>query len=53
MSVPYEKKEYTHSSDLTSENMMLGNTENISSDTIIAEETQNVNTSEENTTEIS
>ena len=50
MSMLYEKKEDTHSSDLTSENMMLGNTENVSSDNIIAEETQNVNTSEEITT---
>lgn len=43
------QKEDTHSSDLTSENVMLGDTENVSSDTIIAEGTQNVNTSEENT----
>lgn len=50
MSVPYEKKEDTHSSDLTSENMMLGNTEKVSSDTIIAEETENVNTSEKTIT---
>ena len=50
MSVLYEKKEDTHSSDLTSENMMLGNTEKVSSDNIIAEETKNVNTSEETIT---
>lgn len=50
MSVIYEKKEDTHSSDLTSENVMLGNTENVSSNTIIADDTKSVNTSDENTT---
>lgn len=48
MSVLYEKKEDTHSSDLTSENVMLGSTENVSSNTIIAGKTQNVNDSVHN-----
>lgn len=51
MSVLYEKKEDTHSSDLTSENMMLGNTENVSSNNIIAQGNDAVNNSVRNNVE--
>lgn len=52
MSVLYEKKEDTHSSDLTSENMMLGNTENVSSvDNSVSQNNDVVNNSVRNNTE--
>ena len=42
ISVLYEKED-THSSDLTSENVMLGDTENVSSDGIVSQDNNAVN----------
>ena len=52
MSILYEKREDTHSSDLTSENVMLGNAENVSSNDSIAQDSKIVNSTESGIKEI-